>query len=133
MWNMTLLWITTRNNETWNQKKCFKKWKITKPDKDGITVEMLKYGGKNIMGALMTLIKVWNNKSSEWNESLTCLLCKIGDKTSLENCCPLTFFNVIYKVLSKIINSRLTSKSDRYQTWGDQAGFRKDSGHVTTY
>lgn len=97
------------------------------PGKDGITTEMLKYGGKAVVNTLYILLnKILIEKiiQNDWKESITIILHKKGDRADLKNYRPITLLNVIYKLFTKILTDRLTTKFDGYQA-KEQAGFRK--------
>lgn len=97
------------------------------PGEDQVTTEMLKLGGKT----LHKTIKILLNKClhagkipTEWCNSEVVLLFKKGDNTSIENYRPISLLSHLYKLFTKIITNRLTSKLDFYQPV-EQAGFRK--------
>lgn len=101
-----------------------------KSHKDGITIEMLMYGGKKIIEAFSVLFnQILEEKPipNKWNDSLTTLLYEKGDKANLQNYHPIILLSVIYKVL----NNRLTSKLDEYQH-EIKLDFIKNSVYVTT-
>jgi hypothetical protein len=97
------------------------------PVKDGITADMLKYGGKVVINNLHSVFnKILKEKRipNNWKESVTIILHKKGDKADIKNYRPITLLNVMYKLLTKILTNRLTTKFDGYQS-KEQAGFRK--------
>lgn len=109
-------------------KKALKELKNNKaPGQDGMTAEMLKNGGKIITNTLYTLMnQIMQEKKipDSWNESITIILHKKGDRSDLKNYRPITLLNILYKLFTKILTSRLTTKFDGYQS-KEQAGFRK--------
>ncbi|CAG9840644.1 unnamed protein product [Diabrotica balteata] len=119
-------------------RRALKEMKNNKsPGKDGVTVEMLKHGGKTtreVLYILMNKILMTKQIPNSWNEAITLLLFKKGDKKDLKNYRPITLLNVMYKLLTKILTNRLTTKLDGYQA-REQAGFRKSfstSDHLLT-
>ncbi|CAG9836179.1 unnamed protein product [Diabrotica balteata] len=102
------------------------------PGKYGITTEMLKYGGKVVINTLHSLFnKILKEKRipNNWKESVTIILHKKGDKADRKNYHPITLLNVLYKLLTKILTNRLTTKFDGYhricRQSKEQAGFIK--------
>ena len=58
----------------------------------------------------------------DWKKAVTVLLYKKGDKQDLNNYRPITLLSQTYKLLSRILASRLTNKMEMYITH-EQAGF----------
>lgn len=97
------------------------------PGPDGILAEMLKEGKEIILEALKHLFNQCLFKGEipdDWNESVTVLLYKKGDRADLKNYRPISLLSQTYKLFMRIITNRLTSKLDSYQPV-EQAGFRK--------
>lgn len=53
---------------------------------------------------------------NKWNESMTIILYKKGDRTDPKNYIAITRLNVVYKLLTKILSNRLTTKFNGYQS-----------------
>lgn len=109
-------------------KKALKQMKNGKcPGEDRITTEMLKFGGNILEGYIK---KLFNQCLCEgtipkcWLEAEVILLYKKGDSTNIENYRPISLLSHLYKLFTKVITNRLTSKLDSYQPV-EQAGFRK--------
>lgn len=97
---------------------------------DGILPEMLKAGGDQLMKQLKNLFNQCLQEEkipANWHNAVVVLLHKKGDKTRLENYRPISLLSQIYKLLTKILTTRLTVKFDQYQAC-EQAGFRKGFG-----
>lgn len=105
---------------------------------DGMTVEMLKLRGDALLKAIGILL----NKCLQSNRIQTYLIANIylkvnsgrmqkslfstqkGDRNRIENYRPISILPHPYKLLTKILTNRLTSKIDGYQL-EEQAGLRK--------
>ena len=104
---------------------------------DNIIPELIKEGGETIVRALKILFNkclVEREIPQDWNKSLTILLHKKGDKKKLKNYRPISLLPQAYKLLTKIIITRMENKLEQYQTI-EQAGFRKNfstSDHILT-
>lgn len=103
-----------------------KKMKNKAPGEDGIATEAIKAGGPTLID---TLERIYNlclrnqDIPTRWNNSIMILLHKKGDETNLENYRPISLLNHLYKILTRIIATRLEKKLDFYQP-REQAGFR---------
>jgi hypothetical protein len=100
------------------------------PGEDRITSDIIKMGGCELKEA----IKILLNKCLEegkipdnWTNAEVKLLYKKGDTENLENYRPISLLSHVYKLLTKILTNRLTTKFDFYQPV-EQAGFRKGFG-----
>lgn len=85
-----------------------KNWKA--PGEDTITAELLKSAGSECYKRIYNLIfKIWMSEEmpKEWKDGLILLIHKKGTRLECANYRPITFLNVTYKILSKIINNRL--------------------------
>lgn len=88
---------------------------------------MLKIGGEEIEGILKILFDKIIEEGKipqDWYNSEVILIFKKGDNTDIENYRPISILSHLYKLLTKIITNRITSKLDFYQPV-EQAGFRK--------
>ncbi|OOZ37539.1 RNA-directed DNA polymerase, partial [Solemya elarraichensis gill symbiont] len=107
---------------------------------DGIQGEHLKYGGRSLMCVitkLFNLIKLHTYVPNIWKQGLVVPLFKGGNKTrkSPDNYRPVTLLSVVYKLMEKVLNARLT-------TWttvnhpefpsSQQQGFQKQLSCTTT-
>ena len=97
------------------------------PGEDQITAEMLKLGRRVIERTLTVLF----NKCLEegtipttWRNAEVILLFKKGDITNIENYRPISLLSHMYKLFTRILTNRMTTKLDFYQPV-EQAGFRK--------
>ena len=101
------------------------------PGPDGITIEMLKAGGRKVweqMAAIFTECIRSKRIPIHWKESKTILIYKKGDPQDIKNYRPICLLSQIYKVFTKIILNRITRQLDKAQP-REQAGFR--SGYST--
>ena len=96
------------------------------PGEDGITAELLKNCGEQVLEVLHQLIvQVWVNEDlpTAWRTGVIVPLHKKGDKLSCENYRGITLLSVGYKVFSSILNKRI--KIDAENMLGEyQGGFR---------
>lgn len=98
------------------------------PGEDGITTEMLKYGGAVTIESIKILLNKCLSEGripDTWKNAQVVLLYKKGDKLKIDNYRPISLLPHPYKLLTKIITNRLTNKLDNYQP-SEQAGFRKN-------
>ncbi|KAK6749351.1 hypothetical protein RB195_001765 [Necator americanus] len=58
----------------------------------------------------------------QWKTSQTILIYKKGDRENLRNYCPICLLNVLYKIFTKIILTRMSRALDEVQPQ-EQAGF----------
>lgn len=100
------------------------------PGEDGITAELIKYGGKPLMKVITRLIvEIWQKVQmpEEWRVAILCPIFKKGDKTICENYRGIGLLNIVYKMLSKILSNRLRPFMEE-QVGEYQVGFRKGKG-----
>ncbi|XP_045480952.1 uncharacterized protein LOC123685338 [Harmonia axyridis] len=101
--------------------------KNNSPGQDEVETEAIKLGGPILIKKILELFNLClqNQKIPiSWNDSLTILLYKKGDKTSLENYRPISLLDHhLYKLYTRILTNRLESKFELYQP-REQAGFR---------
>ena len=98
------------------------------PGIDQIPAELIKAGGKTIRCEIHKLIiSIWNKEElpDEWKESIIVPIYRKGDKTDCNNYRGISLLPTTYKVLSKILLSRLTPYIE--EVIGDhQCGFRRN-------
>jgi hypothetical protein len=70
-------------------EKCIRKTRNNKaPGEDGITAELIKFGGKGIIDAidkLITMIWITEEMPQSWNTGIICPILKKGDKLECGN------------------------------------------------
>lgn len=97
------------------------------PGDDGITAEILKAGGSQLVKALHSLIlRIWSDEKlpEEWMISVICPIHKKGDKLVCSNYRGISLQPLGYKVFAKILAMRLEPLTENYlQPF--QAGFRR--------
>ena len=96
------------------------------PGEDGISVDILKIGGEEMIRALTKLFtNCFKHRKipDQWNNAIVILLHKKGDKEDLKNYRPISLLSVIYKIFTKILTNRLEAMIDFMQP-REQAGFR---------
>lgn len=97
------------------------------PGQDKITAEMVKIGGHSLQKAVLLLLNKCLQEGmipDAWTDAEVVILFKKGDAAEVENYRPISLLSTLYKLLSKIVTSRLSNKLDFYQPV-EQAGFRK--------
>lgn len=102
------------------------------PGKDGINNELLKYGGDELHENIYALIsKIWKEETmpKEWESGQIVTLHKKGDQQNCSNYRGITLLSTTYKILSTIIQRRLTNATTNL-VGQYQYGFR--SGKSTT-
>lgn len=108
-------------------KNALKKMKSGKtPGEDGITSELLKYGGKAILKQLQVLFNKVIHEGvtpDEWKNAIGTLIHKKGDKAKIANYRPICILGHIYKLFTKVVCARLANRLDAAQPV-EQAGFR---------
>ena len=100
--------------------------------KDGIPAELLKAGSDRLYYAIhQTILRIWADEQmpNDWLEGLICPIYKKGHRLDCSNYRGITLLNSAYKVLSRILFSRLRPLTESFV--GEyQAGFRQ--GRSTT-
>jgi hypothetical protein len=99
---------------------------------DQIPAELIKAGGRIIRSEIHKLIiSIWNKEAlpEEWKESVIVPIYKKGDKTDCSNYRGISILSTTYKILSNILQSRLTPYSE--EIIGDhQCGFRRNRSTI---
>jgi hypothetical protein len=98
------------------------------PGIDQIPVELIKAGGRIIRSEIHKLIiSIWNKEElpEEWKESVIVPIYKKGDKTDCSNYRGISLLPTTYKILSKILLSRLTPYAEEI-IGVHQCGFRRN-------
>jgi len=97
-----------------------------------ILPELLKTGGETPWRRIHHLIKlIWvqHKMPEEWSMGIIQPIYKRGDKLECSNYRAITLFNVTYKVLSGILNNRLTVYAE--EILGEyQCGFRANRSTI---
>src|SRR5215469_9474625 len=98
------------------------------PGIDQIPAELIKAGGRTICCAIHKLISIWNKEElpEEWKESIIVPIYKKGDKTDCNNYRGLSLLPTTYKILSKILLSRLIPYAEDVIV-DHQYGFQRNS------
>ena len=103
--------------------KCLKNHKA--PGKDQILAEFLKKGGETSWRRIHHLVKlIWTQHKipDDWTIGVIQPINKKGDKSECSNYRAITLLNITYKVLSRILYSRLVEYTEKIL--GDyQCGF----------
>jgi hypothetical protein len=98
------------------------------PGDDKIPAELIQAGGETLRSEIHKLIKlIWNKEElpHQWKKSIVVPIHKNGGKTDCSNYRGISFFSTSYKILSIILQSRLTPYLD--EIIGDhQCEFRRN-------
>ena len=81
------------------------------PGEDGITAELIKYGGEKLKHNIVCLVQnIWmkENIPKDWGTSIFCPIHKKGDKTICANYRGIALLDIVYKIVSKLIAIRMT-------------------------
>ncbi|CAG9829791.1 unnamed protein product [Diabrotica balteata] len=95
------------------------------PGKDGINMELIKYGGRELRGKILALLKnIWKEEKmpGDWEVGQIITVHKKGDQQICENYRGITLLNTTYKILTSIIKKRL-SKITKKTVGQYQCGF----------
>ena len=96
------------------------------PGKDGITTDLLQFGGETLYEGLAELFNQCIREKripKHFSLGIVTLLYKKGDRQDLSNYRPITLLPSMYKLFTKILTNRLTKSLDENQP-REQAGFR---------
>jgi hypothetical protein len=104
------------------------KLKIYKfPGTDQIQAELIKTGGETLYSEIHRLIcSIWNKEElpQKWKESIIVPIHKNGEKTDCNNYRGISLLSTAYKILSKILLTRLTPHVNEIIE-NHQSGFRR--------
>lgn len=92
---------------------------------------MFKMVGDSLLKSIRILLNKCHQEETmpkTWQNANVILVHKKGDSNTLENFLPISLLSDVYKLVTKIITNRLTTKLDFYQP-PEQACFRK--GYIT--
>jgi hypothetical protein len=90
------------------------------PGIDQIPAELFKAGGRTIHSEIQKLINsIWNREElhKEWKESMIVLIYNKGDITDCSNYRGISLLSTTYKILHKILLSRLTPLQWKLSMW----------------
>lgn len=102
------------------------------PGKDGINIELLKYGGEELQERVyMLLRRIWEeeNMPQEWRTGQVVTIHKKGDQHMCRNYRGITLLNVVYKILSTLVQRRLADAT-RDIIGNYQLGFRQGKSTI---
>jgi hypothetical protein len=102
------------------------------PGNDGITGEMIKYGGDVVLQEIHKICNAaWKEGRTpdEWKKSILVILYKKGNALECSNYRTIALISHLGKVLMMILTERLRRQTEEYLTDG-QAGFRRDRSTV---
>jgi len=102
------------------------------PDIDQLPAELIKAGGSRICLEIHKLItSIWKKEKlpEEWKESIIVPIQKKGDKTDCNNYRGISLLPSTYKILSKILLSRLTPYAKEVIE-DHQCGFRRNRSTI---
>jgi hypothetical protein len=81
------------------------------PGADQILAKLINAGGETLYSEIHRLVcSIWNKEElpQQWKDSIIVPIYKKGDKTDCNNYRGLSLLSTAYKILSKIIQARLT-------------------------
>jgi hypothetical protein len=98
-------------------ERCVRKMRNNRaPVEDNAVVELIKYGGTDIIDTIHKLINIiWELECMPkcWKTGIICPIFKKGDKLVCENYRGITLLNVVYKKLSGVLNERLKEYAEK--------------------
>ena len=102
------------------------------PGMDGITAEILKYGGEKIIDLLhVVILDVWETEApQDWRDAVLVSLYKKGSKSDCGNFRGISLLSIVGKVFSRIILNRLIDTIIDSVLLESQCGFRAKRGMV---
>ena len=92
-----------------------------------ITVDVIKQGTGELRQCILQLFNdmlLTGRIESSWHETVFIMLPKSGDLSNASNWRPIAVLSILYKILSKILHSRLNPILEPHQA-DDQFGFRR--------
>lgn len=99
---------------------------------DGIIGEALQLGGEVLGNAIYDLIVcIWTEEvlPEEWKGGILIPIFKAGSKSNVDNYRGIALLNITSKVLTKIINNRITVVAEK-RLLEQQSGFRRGRGTI---
>lgn len=98
------------------------------PGIDGITAELLKEGGQQLLSSLHELIcNIWEEETipDDWKKAIICPIYKKGDKLTCKNYRGISLLSTSYKTFTTLVKQKLEPIAE--SLIGEyQAGFRKN-------
>ncbi len=113
--------------------EAIRKWKLGKaPGSDGITAEMLKYGGEIVVDWMWICNLAWEQIKvpEDWRKAIIVPLYK--GKVNREECNNyrgISLISVPGRIYGRILNERMMKITDK-RVGDEQGGFRKGRGCV---
>ncbi|KAJ3654618.1 hypothetical protein Zmor_013793 [Zophobas morio] len=101
---------------------------------DGLVAELIKYGGKELHKRIDELIEeVWFKEEMlrEWKIGVIIPIAKQEDMVNCENYRAITMLNVAYKIVTAIVNDRLTRQTETIIIEQYQYGFRERKAYYS--
>lgn len=101
------------------------------PGPDGITNEMIKYGGDALRKKLTTLynnVIKFGRPSTQWKESIIIHIFKRGTKIDPKNYRGITLLSAVLKLMTKILAERIAQTG----ICEEQQGFRRNRSTIQT-
>ena len=92
-------------------------------DRQGIVLEMFAHGGANVVQMTERFLNNILDTGDSWYESFFAMLPKTGDLTDVNNWRPIALLSISYKILARILHTRLKGQLEQQQS-EDQYGFR---------
>ena len=95
-------------------------------DADGVTLEMVKYGGPRLHKTFLHLMNSLIDQGAvddDWKHILFSMVPKQGDLSVPSNWRPIAILPIFYKIFSRMLYHRLLPQLDSHQHF-DQYGFR---------
>jgi hypothetical protein len=98
------------------------------PGADNVNSELLQAAGPQMTQRIQNLIlNIWRSERmpDEWNKSIICPIYKKVEKSEYSNYRGISLLNTAYKILTIVINNRLTTYAEDLLSQ-EQNGFRRN-------